>query len=132
MDYIGSSRMVYDMEHENFPAKLTGDNGNQSALINLSHIAAFVEISQIGLAPAASGKQPTFYIHADPISYGTEKGKKMTDQIVGQLKKAVAIEFQPSDKRPLPSSSGQSFLKFGKNRFPALMVTGYKDRFVNK
>lgn len=38
-DYIGSSRMVYDMLNNNFP--------NDIIKFNLSHVGLFVELSQI-------------------------------------------------------------------------------------
>lgn len=38
-DYIGSSRMVYDMLNDNFP--------NDIIKLNQSHIGLFVELSQI-------------------------------------------------------------------------------------
>lgn len=38
-DYIGSSRMVYDMSNGNFP--------NQNINFNKEHIGLFIELSQI-------------------------------------------------------------------------------------
>lgn len=38
-DYIGSSRMVYDMSNGNFP--------NDLIKLNQSHVGLFVELSQI-------------------------------------------------------------------------------------
>ena len=69
-DYIGSSRMVYDMQRDEFPAKLYDytkkkyQNKEQPALVNLNHISHYVELRQLGLTSGSN----TVYAHTDPIS----------------------------------------------------------------
>ena len=58
-DYIGSGRMVYDMEHRNFPL----DYGHHLSEISLHHISSIVEVNQLGHTD--EGK---LWIHRDPIS----------------------------------------------------------------
>ncbi|XP_026549738.1 nicastrin-like, partial [Notechis scutatus] len=52
-DYIGSSRMVYDMQNGRFP-------------IQLENIDSFLELSQVALRTNAS-----LWMHTDPISRKT-------------------------------------------------------------
>ena len=65
-DYIGSSRMVYDMQHDAFPSVLSTNSKVESlqpALVNLTHVSHFVELRQLGLT---SGD--VVWAHSDPIS----------------------------------------------------------------
>lgn len=63
-DYIGSSRMLYDMQKGQFPVD-TGD-GDEGSLylqnINLAHIHQFVELSQVGMRQDAN----SLWLHVDP------------------------------------------------------------------
>ncbi|XP_049271955.1 nicastrin [Rhipicephalus sanguineus] len=64
-DYIGSSRIVYDMEKGQFP--LVGRSASakaQPANLALQHISHFVELSQV--APLENSS--TVYLHTDPVS----------------------------------------------------------------
>ena len=66
-DNIGSSRLVYDMQHDAFPfdlakAKKEGrllDNGTQP-LLNMSKVKFWIELGQLAPAGAGSG----LYIHS--------------------------------------------------------------------
>lgn len=60
-DYIGSSRMVYDMMGQTFPYPLS-DNPSQSPLIGLEHIKYWIELGSL------ADRNPTVYLHSDPIS----------------------------------------------------------------
>lgn len=63
-DYIGSSRVVFDMQKGVFPALLVNGIKEQPAVINLNHISTFIELSQ--LSPAK------IWLHTDPVSTKTE------------------------------------------------------------
>ena len=66
-DYIGSSRMVYDMLHGSFPYDL--DNAKtQPAFIQPENIGYFLELKQLGLMQ--DGK---VYAHTDPITNGADE-----------------------------------------------------------
>ena len=60
-DYIGSSRMVYEMMKGAFPTPLE-DGTPTPHPINISHINSFIEISQVGLPQ--NGK---LWLHTDPV-----------------------------------------------------------------
>lgn len=46
-DYIGSSRVVYDMERGDFPVKRDADGAQHIPPMNLSHIGLFIELNQV-------------------------------------------------------------------------------------
>ena len=62
-DYIGSSRMVYDMINKKFPREINPNNPSQSPLVGLEHVKFFIELGS--LAPHGN---PTIYTHTDPLS----------------------------------------------------------------
>ena len=61
-DYIGSSRMLYEMQHGRFPVDSTDKSGRHLQKINLKHIDQFVELSQVGFRGPAN----SLWLHADP------------------------------------------------------------------
>lgn len=62
-DYIGSSRMVYDMLGNKFPRPLNDDNPLQGPLVSLEHIKYWIELGSL-----AAHNDSTVYLHSDPIS----------------------------------------------------------------
>ena len=62
-DYIGSSRVVYDMQKGQFPQQLKHDVPVQNAPVRLEDIDFFIELSQLGLV-----EDGQFYLHTDPVS----------------------------------------------------------------
>lgn len=67
-DYIGSSRVVFDMQKGVFPIKLLNGIKEQPALINLNHISTFIELSQLSPAKISD----SLWLHTDPVSTKTE------------------------------------------------------------
>ena len=57
-DYIGSSRVVYDMQKKEFP-----QIPPSTQQIGLEDIDFFIELSQLGLV-----ENSKFYLHSDPNS----------------------------------------------------------------
>lgn len=57
-DYIGSGRMVYEMERNNFPEP----HGTYLETINLNHISSIVEVNQV-----AHRDENKLWIHRDPV-----------------------------------------------------------------
>jgi hypothetical protein len=60
-DYIGSNRMVYDMGKGEFPTLVSK--------INMTNLAQFVEVSQVGMRDATN----SLYLHVDPDFYTQSK-----------------------------------------------------------
>ncbi|CAN7983242.1 unnamed protein product, partial [Ixodes hexagonus] len=131
-DYIGSSRVVYDMEKGDFPMRPNPSMLQPSAL-KTDHISHFVELSQV----APLGETPTVYLHTDPISTKTTTVNDTVNTLIGNLKNVasqhwlkVPVQASPSD-RPLPPSSVQRFLKKDKE-IAAVVVSNHDEEFANR
>ncbi|KRZ94015.1 Nicastrin, partial [Trichinella sp. T8] len=122
-DYIGSSRMVWEMMHNNFPA--IDSSIHSEALATLSNLGFLLEVGDLTYS------NDSLYMHIDPRSYqkyGSVKEK--IDMTVKALKEhSSSIQFI-SDK-PLPPSSLHSFLKED-DSIPAIAITGYGSSFTNR
>lgn len=64
-DYIGSSRMIYDMENDAFPHRQQPDAKEQSSLLKLSDVGLIVELDQIS-------RNEIFYHSLNEISNNQE------------------------------------------------------------
>ncbi|KRY72020.1 Nicastrin, partial [Trichinella pseudospiralis] len=122
LDYIGSSRMVWEMMHNNFPAV---DSMHSEALTTLSSLGFLLEVGDLTYS------DDSLYMHIDPRSY-QKYGfvKEKIDMTANALRKhSSSIQFI-SDK-PLPPSSLHSFLKED-DSIPAIAITGYGSSFTNR
>ena len=70
-DYIGSSRMVYNMQQGKFPndPKSFGSSDIRLQNIGLNHINQFVELNQVGRRDDAG----SLWMHTDPDSHKAQK-----------------------------------------------------------
>ncbi|XP_060599987.1 nicastrin-like isoform X2 [Ruditapes philippinarum] len=116
-DYIGSGRMVYDMEHNEFPPS---DNLQK---INLKHISHFVEVNQ--LAYRDDGK---IWIHTDPLS--RPKIPEVEYMVTGLKDIDPSLIDEVDKDQPLPPASAQSFLK--KTQLPTVVITDHRKEYTNK
>ncbi|WAR06183.1 NICA-like protein [Mya arenaria] len=122
-DYIGSGRMVYDMQTKNFPE-------SRNKKINLNTISHFVEVNQ--LAYRDNGK---LWIHTDPVTRPQSDVNNETTRLVSLLKDLDSSLIDEADQSiPLPPASVQSFLKPLKDNssFPSLVLTDHNASFTNK
>ncbi|XP_006895531.1 PREDICTED: nicastrin [Elephantulus edwardii] len=97
-DYIGSSRMVYDMENGKFPVKL-------------ENIDSFVELGQVALRTSLD-----LWMHTDPMSQRNETVRNQVEHLLTTLESIGAgipavILRRPNQSWPLPPSSLQRFLR---------------------
>uniref|UniRef100_A0A9L0SKZ9 Nicastrin n=1 Tax=Equus caballus TaxID=9796 RepID=A0A9L0SKZ9_HORSE len=97
-DYIGSSRMVYDMEKGKFP-------------VQLENIDSFVELGQVALR-----KSLELWMHTDPVSRKNEAVEKQVKDLLATLEKigagiSTVVLRRPDYSKPLPPSSLQRFLR---------------------
>ncbi|KAJ8034270.1 Nicastrin [Holothuria leucospilota] len=131
-DYIGSSRIVYDMMRGYFPNNPEDEEEDKDKektklpQINVTDIAYFLELKQLGL-----GDESTYYAHVDPISQEDEEVYNRTEDIIKILQGAgdVTVEKAPRDQ-PLPPASFQRFLKSGA-KIPGVVLTDHKKEFKN-
>ncbi|XP_054719856.1 nicastrin-like [Uloborus diversus] len=132
-DYIGSSRVVYDMKKNDFPVKILKGIREQPALIKLEHISHFIELSQ--LAPVEE-PIPLLYVHTDPVSVQqnnvSDAVKHLVDLFKSESKRSgsVNVSEAPPDI-PLPPASFQSFLKHDKS-IPGIVIADHVNEYINR
>ncbi|MEE6491504.1 hypothetical protein FKM82_016240 [Ascaphus truei] len=115
-DYIGSSRMVYDMEKDKFPIKL-------------SNIHSFVELSQVALRDSSF-----LWMHTDPISRRNESVDLMVQNLLDTLTNAslgsnVTLA-EVNQSQPLPPASFQRFLRA--RNIPGVVLTDHRAAYSNR
>ncbi|KAK2160163.1 hypothetical protein NP493_1662g00000 [Ridgeia piscesae] len=137
-DYIGSSRMVYEMQRKNFPSerdpyflehptKGWTESKDDPHPISLEHLYAMVELSQVGLNNRT-------WLHSDVISARKPAVKAVVDDMIKTLKKAAAlsgveVDIAPTGQ-PLPPASQQTFLK--EKSLPGLLLADHSSSYTNK
>lgn len=115
-DYIGSSRMVFDMERNQF-------------VMDLDNVHSMLEIGQVGLR---GGRD--VWIHSDPVSRRNSSMEKQVSEMIKDVHSSAAglnINLQePSVSQPLPPSSFQRFLRV--RPIPGLVLTDHEKAFNNR
>ncbi|XP_077320216.1 nicastrin isoform X2 [Lithobates pipiens] len=115
-DYIGSSRMVYDMQKGRFP-------------VRLNNIHSFVELSQVALR-----SNSVLWIHSDPVSRANETVDTEVQNLINTLKTAstgVNVTLQEvNQSQALPPASFQRFLKA--RNIPGVVLTDHRTTYNNK
>uniref|UniRef100_A0A673H714 Nicastrin n=1 Tax=Sinocyclocheilus rhinocerous TaxID=307959 RepID=A0A673H714_9TELE len=107
-DYIGSSKMVYDMERNDF-------------VIDLNNVHSMLEIGQVGLRSGRS-----LWMHSDPVS----RQNKSVDIEVSEEERKLSLFSHPSVSQPLPPSSFQRFLRV--RGIPGLVLADHNTSFNNR
>ncbi|XP_073347489.1 nicastrin [Pagrus major] len=115
-DYIGSSRMVYDMQNNQFA-------------VDLDNVHSVLEIGQVGLR--ADSK---LWLHSDPVSTKNSSVNDEVRKLIGNLQTAsrglgVSVE-EPSFSQPLPPSSFQRFLRA--RPIPGVVIEDHQSAFTNR
>ncbi|XP_073704472.1 nicastrin [Garra rufa] len=115
-DYIGSSKMVYDMEKNDF-------------VINLNNVHSMLEIGQMGLR-----RGQNLWMHSDPISRRNISVNEEVSILMNNVKSAAAglnlTLDHPSVSQPLPPSSFQRFLRA--RQIPGLVLADHVASFNNR
>lgn len=120
-DYIGSSRMVYDIERQQFyPVKLES-------------IGVFIEIGQIGLYEETN----SLWIHTDPVSLNKSsdvqtKFHKLTNLLINFGSHVGLNITRVPEGNLLPPASLQQFLKSKKASIAGILLSNHKHDFVNR
>ncbi|TRY94117.1 hypothetical protein DNTS_031629 [Danionella cerebrum] len=113
-DYIGSSRMVFDMEQKKFA-------------IDMDNVHGVLEIGQVGL------RGGDLWIHSDPVSrQNSSIGDKVntTVQELISISKGLNVSLkEPQVSQPLPPSSFQRFLR--SRPIPGVVLTDHETHFNN-
>uniref|UniRef100_A0A9J8DIZ5 Nicastrin n=1 Tax=Cyprinus carpio carpio TaxID=630221 RepID=A0A9J8DIZ5_CYPCA len=115
-DYIGSSKMVYDMEKNDF-------------VIDLKNVHSILEIGQVGLHSGRS-----LWMHSDPVSRKNDSVNEAVSEMMNRMESAAAglsvSVGHPSFSQPLPPSSLQRFLRAGP--IPGLVLADHQKSFSNR
>ncbi|XP_071441337.1 nicastrin [Hetaerina americana] len=105
-DYVGSSRLAWDMDRGAFPIKL-------------EQISAFIELGQL-YAPDRN-----FFIHGDSTELAS------FTKIIARQGKAINLNFVDSKTASLPPASLQMFKRFY-NSLPGLVLADFANNFTNR
>uniref|UniRef100_A0A3Q3X814 Nicastrin n=1 Tax=Mola mola TaxID=94237 RepID=A0A3Q3X814_MOLML len=112
-DYIGSSRMVYDMQNNQFA-------------VDLNNVHSFLEIGQVGLRSDSK-----LWLHSDQLS---RKNTSVNDELIENLQSAagrVGISVgEVGFSQPLPPSSFQRFLRA--KPIPGVVIEDHQSAFTNR
>ncbi|XP_070701693.1 nicastrin [Pempheris klunzingeri] len=115
-DYIGSSRMVYDMQN------------NQFAL-DLDNVHSVLEIGQVGLRADSR-----LWMHSDPVSRKNSSVNDEVRKLIENLHLAatdlnITVD-EPNFSQPLPPSSFQRFLRA--RPIPGVVIEDHQSAFTNR
>ncbi|XP_050440405.1 nicastrin [Adelges cooleyi] len=113
-DYIGSSRVVYDMAKLNFP--------NDNVKLQLDNIGLFVELSQIHY-----DKEIVFH---RPKKYNASENIQNFISIFQNNLAKDGFNIIESASSSIPPASIHSFLK-ADAQFPGLVLAGFEEQFKN-
>ncbi|XP_071273487.1 nicastrin [Agelaius tricolor] len=115
-DYIGSSRLVFDMEQEKFP-------------VGLENIGAFLELGQVSLR-----NNSMLWMHTDPVSRRNQSVESQVQALLAALRgsgsgSGVSLQ-EPGVSQPLPPSSFQRFLR--SRSIPGVVLSDHRAQFHNR
>ncbi|KAF4117914.1 nicastrin [Onychostoma macrolepis] len=115
-DYIGSSKMVYDMEKNDF-------------VIDMKNVHSMLEIGQVGLRSGRS-----LWMHSDPVSRKNSSVNVEVEAMIKNMKSVAAGLNVTLDQlaftQPLPPSSLQRFLRA--KQIPGLVLADHRASFNNR
>ncbi|KAM9790169.1 nicastrin [Syngnathus typhle] len=115
-DYIGSSRMVYDMVNKQFA-------------VDLDNVHSVLEVGQVGLRA-----QSRLWLHSDPVSRRNTSVDEEVKTLVENIQSAVTAlnvsASEPNVSQPLPPSSFQRFLRL--RPIPGVVVVDHELSFSNR
>uniref|UniRef100_A0A8C6PQA5 Nicastrin n=1 Tax=Nothobranchius furzeri TaxID=105023 RepID=A0A8C6PQA5_NOTFU len=107
-DYIGSSRMVFDMER------------NQS-IIDLDNVHSVLEVGQVGLHGDTK-----LWLHSDPVS---RRNSSIDEEVCVFFLLNFSVE-EPGSSQALPPSSFQRFLRA--RPIPGVVIENHQSTFTNR
>uniref|UniRef100_A0A3Q3XED2 Nicastrin n=1 Tax=Mola mola TaxID=94237 RepID=A0A3Q3XED2_MOLML len=107
-DYIGSSRMVYDMQNNQFA-------------VDLNNVHSFLEIGQVGLRSDSK-----LWLHSDQLS---RKNTSVNDEVCFSALNSISVG-EVGFSQPLPPSSFQRFLRA--KPIPGVVIEDHQSAFTNR
>ncbi|CAJ1072853.1 nicastrin [Xyrichtys novacula] len=111
-DYIGSSRMVYDMQNDQFS-------------VDLDNVHSVLEIGQV-----FNGIISSLYHVSRKNSSVNDEVRKLIDNLQSAATAAGVSADEPSFSQPLPPSSFQRFLR--DRQIPGVVIEDHQSAFSNR
>lgn len=125
-DYIGSSRMVYDMVHGVFP--YAKDNSKQQPpTFNVSDITDFLELSHVGM-PHGNNRY-TYYLHPSSLNANSSELMNALNEFGSSSPGNISLKF--SSVASLPPASLQRFLKVNRS-LNGIIISDYDTQYNNR
>jgi nicastrin len=126
-DYIGSSRMIYDMKENKFPQEVeTSDESKITwPLINLDSLEAQIELGQL----MNNGNEGTMFTHMD--TQFPAAGQDLLRDLRNEAQKLGLTLDSPTLDKGLPPSSIQSLLKEDRS-VPGIFLANFDQKYINK
>ncbi|BFZ13785.1 hypothetical protein BsWGS_16824 [Bradybaena similaris] len=127
-DYIGSSRMVYDMNLGKFPQEYDASTTDRYLHnITLEHLDQILELNQVGLR----GDGGELWAHVDGLNNESIKVEQMISNLQ-ELGKKWNVTFNRTEPgQPLPPASAQRFLR-DLPSIPTVVVADHQNSYTNK
>ncbi|KAJ8967043.1 hypothetical protein NQ314_003160 [Rhamnusium bicolor] len=118
-DYIGSQRLLYDMQRGDFPVKGLGDNNDILPIIRPEDIGLFIELSQLG----NSKDENNLFVHylkdnAEVIKFYHKLSSNNGSTVLHNL---------PTS---LPPASLHTFLR-NNSQFPGMVLSDHEKSYTN-
>jgi len=123
-DYIGSSRMMYDMQNNKFPEEISSSDEpkKQWPLIDIESISAHIELGQL----FNTDKSNEIFAHID---------SQFDDEDLLNLVKSEGnsrgLNVKDSSSEVLPPASVQTTLKVSNKSIPAIMLSNFDQSYTN-
>uniref|UniRef100_A0A8C6WJ51 Nicastrin n=1 Tax=Neogobius melanostomus TaxID=47308 RepID=A0A8C6WJ51_9GOBI len=113
-DYIGSSRMVYDMRNGQF-------------VVDLDNVHSVVEVGQVT-------ENSQIWLHSDPVSRRNSSVDEEVKKLIVNFQAAavntnVSVQ-EPQESQPLPPASFQRFLR--ERPLPGIVIQDHASTFTNR
>ncbi|CAJ0964033.1 unnamed protein product, partial [Mesorhabditis belari] len=133
-DYIGSSRALFDMSKEQFPASFDEKLRAQKEIITPDQLEAMIEVQQVGAGEPQTYEK--FYAHLHRPAY--DKDKKLTDKFVdaaqslgSKLNYEIELVYNETDNTlQLPPSSLYSVYRNSTtNLRSGILLTQFKEKY---
>ncbi|XP_023713100.1 nicastrin isoform X3 [Cryptotermes secundus] len=134
-DYIGSSRVVWDMEHGVFPMKPSSSEVQEPPPLFLQNIAMFIELGQISALGNMSGSNTTtLYFHQHFPTSNNVLNRYQMETFISHMKKygsEVGLEFNLINEKRFPPASLQNFLAASSD-IPGVLLADHGSQYVNR
>lgn len=133
-DYTGSSRMVYSMQHNEFPNRYFESKNCTDAMknVNLSSIEYIINLDQLANYPQSD----EMFVHTDPENSDSTKLKKVLDVLI-KVSKRESVKLTVADRKlPLPPTSVHQFIKESRPQADSskpmgLVISNYGEKYTN-